>query len=320
MERRRVGAAGPEVTVIGLGTNNFGSRMDWPAVSETVAAALAVGINLFDTAASYGQGESERRLGRALRGRREQAVIATKFGWPAGRGPNPHPGSPAELRRSAEASLERLGVEQIDLLQIHFPDPNTPIAETLGGLQELVAEGKVAHIGSSNFTPTQIEDGAKVATDRGLAAFISSQEEYSLLQRDIERETIPLLARLGLGLLPYFPLASGMLTGKYRWGEPAPAGSRLDRPEADPRLRDRPTFEILEAVADFADTRGASMLEVAIGFLLRQPVVSSVIAGATSPDQVRANVAAAGWRPSSDDLVELDRITARVPDRGSASE
>ncbi|MGH7608419.1 MAG: aldo/keto reductase [Candidatus Dormibacteria bacterium] len=300
--------------MVGMGTNNFGSRMDWPAVERVVGAALEQGINLFDTAASYGDGESERLLGRALRGRREQAVIATKFAGSGSEGRTAGPGSAAEVRHSAEASLRRLGVQRIDLLQMHFPDPSTPITETLGALQELLDQGKVGWIGCSNFSAEQILEAEAGAHSLGVTPFICSQEHYSLLAREVEVEVVPALERLGMGLLPYFPLASGLLTGKYRRDRPPPAGSRATWPRWQHLLQDQSQFDRLERIERFAADRGRSMLEAAFAGLLRRPVVASVIAGATTEAQVRANAAAASWVLSAEEARELDRITAATGD------
>ncbi|MGA2872296.1 MAG: aldo/keto reductase [Candidatus Dormibacteria bacterium] len=308
--RRQLGVAGPSVSVVGLGTNNFGRRMPEEAVRPVVDAALEEGVNLFDSADTYGAGESERLLGRALRGRRDQALIATKFGMPrAGEDPSQRRGSPAYIRASVEASLRRLDVEVIDLYQMHQPDPATPIAETLGTLHQLVEEGKVRWIGCSNFAGWQVVDAHWTAQSLGLTEFVSAQDEYSLLHRDIERELLPALSHLGMGLLPYFPLASGMLTGKYRRGRPAPPGTRLADGQFAAVLTDPHHFDVIEALERFAGEREISLLQVAVGALLGRSQVSSVIAGATQPEQVVANVKAASWIATGADWAELDRIT-----------
>ncbi len=309
MGTRLLGLGGPAVSEVGLGTNSFGTRMPDEAVTQVVNTALEQGINLFDTADTYGQGASERLLGQALRGRRQDALIATKFGMPrAGEDPNQHRGAPEYIRASAEASLRRLGVEVIDIYQMHQPDPTTPIAETLGGLHELVEVGKVRWIGCSNFPSWQVVEANWTARSLGLSAFISAQDEYSLLDRQAERDLIPALDHLGMGLLPYFPLARGLLTGKYRRGEPAPSGSRASHPSAKGMLDDQTRFDAVEALEKFAQERGLSLLQLAFGTLLARPQVSSVIAGATRSEQVLANAAAAAWRASDDDWAELNRI------------
>jgi aryl-alcohol dehydrogenase-like predicted oxidoreductase len=291
VRERRLGDFGPVVSAVGLGCNNFGWRIDADQSSRVVAAALAAGITLFDTAESYGGGDSERFLGRALAGRRDEVVIATKF----------RSGSPDDVLRAIDGSLERLGTDYVDLYQYHRPDGVTPIEETLGALDELVRAGKVRYAGSSNFSATQVREADARAHERALSPFVSAQNEYSLLRRDAEAELVPVLEELGLGLLPYFPLASGLLSGKFRRGEPAPAGTRLaEREEPGPEAWDR-----VEALTAFGEARGLSLLEVAIGGLAAMPAVGSVIAGATSPEQVRANAAAGEWVPSLEELAEL---------------
>ena len=310
MEFRHVGRSGLVVSAVGLGTNNLGMRLDEQRSREVVHAALDAGITLFDTADSYGA--SEERLGALLAEVRDDVVIATKFGsdvrrrgldngedWGAR-------GSRRYVRRAVEASLRRLRTDWIDLYQLHFPDPHTPIEETLSALDDLVREGKVRYVGCSNFTGWQVAHAEWTARTGGFEHFVSAQNEYSLLDRSVERDLVPALQEYGLGLLPYFPLASGLLTGKYRRGEEPPAGSRLaGRPEA---LTDA-AFDTVEALQKYADQRGISLLEVAIGGLAAQPTVCSVIAGATSRSQVEGNVAAGQWQPSAEDLAELVRLT-----------
>jgi aryl-alcohol dehydrogenase-like predicted oxidoreductase len=300
--------------MVGVGTNNFGRRLDYEGAERVVHAALDRGINLFDTADTYGGGESERFLGKALVGRRDEALIATKFGSPMpGLDPSARRGSAEYVRAEADASLSRLQVEVIDLYQMHEPDHSTPIAETLGALHELVVAGKVRWIGISNFSAEQAEDAQRTARQLGLTEVVSSQDEYSLLDRKIEQELIPAIEHLGIGLLPYFPLASGLLTGKYRRGEPAPAGTRLAGPASQDRLSDQSKFDVIEALEGFAKERGISLLTVAIGSLLARPVVASVIAGAMSPEQVAANFAAADWEATEEDWQQLDQITRPGP-------
>jgi aryl-alcohol dehydrogenase-like predicted oxidoreductase len=293
--------------VVGLGTNNLGMRLDMERSREVVEAALDNGITLFDTADSYGA--SEERIGEILEGRRDDVVLATKFGsdvrkrglsngedWDAR-------GSRRYIVRAVESSLRRLRTDWIDLYQLHWPDPVTPIEETLAALDELVRSGKVRYLGSSNMRGWQVADAEWTARTRGLHRFISAQNEYSLLNRGIEADLVPALEQYGIGLLPYFPLASGLLTGKYRRGEAAPENSRLaGRPE---RLTDE-AFDKVEALESFAKARGVTILDVAIGGLAAQPAVSSVIAGATSREQVERNVAAGNWQPTLQDLAELD--------------
>ncbi len=306
MRERRVGSSDLVVSVVGLGGNNFGRRIDERQSVAVIEAALDAGITFFDTAEMYSDGESERILGRALAGRRDEVVIATKFGW--GLGTDPPGGSPASVRAAIEGSLARLRTDYVDLYQYHRPDGVTPIEETLGALDELVRAGKVRYVGSSNFTAEQVREADAVARARGFARFVSVQNEYSLLVRDAERELVPALEELGIGLVPYFPLANGLLTGKVRRGAPPPAGSRLADWGLELR-RGRPVTDAdwarLEALEAFAAARGRSLLEVAVGGLAAMPAVCSVIAGATSPEQVRANAAAGAWVPSAAELAEL---------------
>lgn len=299
-----------EVFEVGLGCNNFGRRVDLEGTRAVVDAAIEAGINLFDTADIYGStgGDSEALLGEVLKDRRQDAVIATKFGMDM-RGANGEPtgpgGSAPYIGQAVEASLRRLHVDVIDLYQYHEPDGETPIEETLGALNELVIAGTVRFIGCSNFDAAQLAEAEQVARDNGYAAFVSLQNEYSLLEREIEAEVLPECARRGVGVLPFFPLASGLLTGKYRRGEDAPEGTRLHGRGA---VADDDTFDRLERLAGFCGARGAEPIDVAIGWLAAQPAIASVIAGATKPEQVERNVRAAQWKPGGADLAELDRI------------
>ena len=276
--------------------------------TEVVHAALDAGVTLFDTADVYGDrfGGSEELLGAALRARRADVVVATKFGGSRPGGPGGEHdarGSRRYVRRAVHDSLRRLGTDWIDLYQLHRPDPRTPLEETLEALHELVVEGTVRYVGSSNLAAWQVVDADWTARDRGLTRFVSAQNEYSLLKRGPEAELVPACERTGVGVLPYFPLASGLLTGKYRRGAEAPHGARL---ASRPDLLAGGDFDRVEALERFARERGVSVLEVAIGWLASRPTVGSVIAGATSVEQVRANVAAAGWQPSPDDLAAID--------------
>ncbi|MEA2443092.1 MAG: hypothetical protein QOJ12_384 [Thermoleophilales bacterium] len=298
-----------EVSEVGLGTNNFGRRVDLDGTRAVVDAALAAGVNFLDTADIYGGGDkgaSERLLGEVLEGRRDQVVIATKFGMDMGglNGDAPR-GSAEYIRRAVEGSLSRLRVDTIDLYQYHEPDGVTPIEETLGALNELVQAGTVRFIGCSNFSAEQLREAAEVAERQGYASFVSLQNEYSLLKRDIERDVLPECERRGVAVLPFFPLASGLLTGKYRRGQEAPAGTRL---AGRAQIADDETFDRLERLAQFCDDRGIEPIDVAIGWQLARPQIASVIAGATKPEQVERNVRAAQWRPSEADLAELDAI------------
>ncbi|MBV8945205.1 MAG: aldo/keto reductase [Solirubrobacterales bacterium] len=302
LPKRSLGVLGPEVSVVGLGANNFGRRVDLAGTRAVVDAAIEEGITFIDTADTYGdRGGSEQLLGEVLAGRRDQVVLATKFGMDMGDGRGPR-GSPAYIRAACEASLRRLRTEVIDLYWYHRPDGVTPIGDTLEALDELVRAGTVRAIGASNFSAEQIEQADAVARDRGLTRFTAIQNEYSLLVRDAERDVLGVCARLGLGFVPYYPLASGLLTGKYRRGEDAPSGTRLAERDS---VGTSEQFDMVETVARFAQQRGVSMVEVAIGALLAHEAVSSVIAGATQPEQVRANAAGGRWRPDPGDLDEL---------------
>ncbi len=299
---RPLGDSGLEVSICGLGCNNFGRRVDLVGTRAVVDAALAEGVTFFDTADIYGgTGKSEELLGEALTGRRDQVVLATKFGMDMhdGRGPR---GSRDYILHAVEGSLHRLRTDVIDLYWYHQPDGVTPIAETVETLNELLQRGTVRAIGASNFSAEQIEEADAVARERGLTRFAAVQNRYSLLEREQERDVLPTCERLGLGFVPYFPLASGLLSGKYRRGADAPAGTRLAGRE---QVATEEQFDLLEALQEFADQRGLSMIEVAIGALLARRPVASVIAGATKPEQVSANAAAARWTPSQDDLEAL---------------
>jgi aryl-alcohol dehydrogenase-like predicted oxidoreductase len=310
---RRLGESGLVVSVVGLGTNNLGMKLDDGQSREVVHAALDEGVILFDTSDSYGA--SEDRLGRLLEGRRDDVVIATKFGGDVRNRGNDNGedwgarGSRRYVRRAVESSLRRLRTDWIDLYQLHRPDPLTPIEETLSALTDLVHEGKVRYLGSSNLAGWQVADAEWTARTSGYERFISAQNEYNLLKRDVEDDLVPALEEYGIGLLPYFPLASGVLTGKYRRGEPAPPGSRLQMWGRESVLTDE-MFDVLEGLEAFAHARSVSLLDVAIGGLAAQPAVASVIAGATTRGQVVANVAAGAWQPTLDDLAELDELTS----------
>lgn len=331
MERRRIGSL--EVSAVGLGCNSFGEALHQAAAAAVVDAALDAGIDFFDTADSYGGMRSEEFLGRALGKRRDAAVIATKFGMPLDE-TRPGGARPEYVRRALEESLRRLQTDRIDLYQLHAPDPTVPVEETLGALDELVTAGKIREIGCSNHSADQLREAAALVP-QGRSGFVSVQNEYSLLKRDVEEEVVPECERLGVALLPYFPLAAGLLTGKYRRGQPPPAGSRLapgnnfgSFPKLTPalveslrlgllppiprrrdRLNDR-NLTLVESLIDLAEARGHTILELAVSWLLARRVVASVIAGATRPEQVRSNAAAAGWRLDADDLAAVDALLA----------
>src|SRR5258706_5605761 len=309
MEHKFLGRSGLRVSVVGLGCNNFGQRCDLAQTRAVVAKALDLGVTLFDTADVYGgQGVSEEYLGKALEGRRADVIVATKFGMPMGEGLK-RGGSRRWVMQAAENSLRRLGTDFIDLYQIHTPDPHTPIEETLRALDDLVRQGKVRYIGCSNFAAWQVVEAAWTSRSANLAPFVSAQNFYNLLERNVERELVPACNAYGLGVLPYFPLASGLLTGKYRRGEAAPEGTRLAAPRFKSALSDK-NFDRIEKLAAFAADAGHSLLELAIGWLASQPHVSSVIAGATKPEQVEQNARAGEWRLTPAELVKLNELAA----------
>jgi aryl-alcohol dehydrogenase-like predicted oxidoreductase len=313
MDFRPLGSSGLMVSAVGVGCNAFGRRVDQDGVVSILSAARDNGVTLLDTADIYGgePGQSESMLGEALQGQRDEFVLATKFGMDM-QGTNGDDfgalGSRRYVRRAVEASLRRLQTDHIDLYQLHRPDPLTPLEETLDALTDLVREGKVLYLGCSNFDGWQVADASWTSSTAGLASFVSVQNEYSLLERSVEDEVTPACERFGLGILPFFPLARGLLTGKYQRGSAAPQGSRAAL-EADRAgwLADA-DWDRVEALQSFADQRGVELLDVAIGGLAAQPAVTSVIAGATSAAQVTRNARAAAWEPTLEDLAELDAI------------
>lgn len=305
METRKIGSL--SVSAVGLGCNNFGWRIDAAATAGVVRAALEAGINFFDTADIYAKGESEEYLGRALGARRKDVIIATKFGMKMDDQRNG--ARPEYVRQAAEDSLRRLGTDYIDLYQLHQPDPQTPIADTLGALEDLLHAGKVREIGCSNFSAAQLREAAEVRT-RG-ARFVGVQNRYSLLHREPEREVIAECLREGIAFIPYFPLENGLLTGKYRRGQPIPEGSRAEA-GFGPKVFTDENLALVEGLDRWAESKAHTMLELAISWLAVQPAVASVIAGAKSPEQVRTNASAAGWRLSKEDLEEVDGILARA--------
>jgi len=292
-----LGESGLRVSRVGLGCNNFGGRLGLGETRAVVDAALEAGVTFFDTAEIYGDGGgSERLLGEVLEGRRDQVVLATKFAWEPGDGL----AAPESIRRSIEGSLERLRTDRIDLYYLHRPDPEIPIGDTLGALDELVQAGKVRAIGCSNFSAEQLAAADRVAGEQGTARFTVLQNHYNLLRRDDDEDVLPLCRELGVAYIPYFPLASGLLTGKYRRGQAAPEGTRLAGREIEDEQFDR-----IEALAGFAEERGHTLHELAIAALASTPGIASVIAGATKPEQVRANAAAASWELSQGELDAL---------------
>jgi len=315
MRYRSLGESGLQVSVVGLGCNNFGSRLDVDGTRAVVDAAIDAGITLFDTSDTYGGGGgSERALGEVLGQRRDQVVLATKFGnqnTDMGYGPAAGAkGGRAYIRRAVAESLRRLRTDHIDLYQLHTPDPLTPIEETILALNELIDEGKVRYIGHSNFSGWRIADADHVARELGRERFISSQNHWSLLERGAEADIVPAARHFGLGVLPFFPLANGLLTGKVRRGQETPAGTRLA--ERDGYITDE-KLDRVEALIDWAQGQGASILQVAIGGLAAMDGCASVIAGATSPEQVKANAAAGDWIPTEVQQAELDKIVPPPP-------
>jgi aryl-alcohol dehydrogenase-like predicted oxidoreductase len=311
MEKRRLGQSNLEVSAIGVGCNNFGGRTDFAATRAVVHRALDLGVTLFDTADVYGnKGKSEEFLGEILQNRRKDVVIATKFGMPMSDNARPRDASRAYVMRAVEASLKRLRTDWIDLYQVHRPDPKTPVEETMRALDDLVQQGKVRAIGCSNFSAAELDNAQDAAQCEKVASFVTVQDEYSLLARDIERGLIPAMAKRHLSLLPYFPLASGLLTGKYRRDADAPKGARLSYSAHHADVLNEKNWARLGQLNAVAKRSGHSLLELAFGWLLAKPIIGSVIAGATKPEQIEQNVAAAAKRPSPAVIAEIDAITA----------
>ena len=308
MDTRRLGPL--DVTVVGLGCNNFGTRLDEAGTADVVSACLDVGVTFFDTAEVYGFGLSESYLGKALRGRRADALVATKFGYPSSGAPAGAGGSAKRIEQSVEGSLRRLGTDYIDLYQLHTPDPDTPIEETLGALNDLLESGKVRAVGCSNFSADQIVDSGAAAQAAGLSGWASVQNQYSLLHREPEGAVMAACTELGLGFLPYYPLHSGVLTGKHSGGSSPLEGTRLfgRSPEDLERFYNHGILGTVEALQVFSRERGHTLLELAFSWLLANEPVASVIAGASTPSQVAANAAAGSWVLSAADLVEVDSI------------
>lgn len=311
MQFRNLGRSGLRVSLVGLGCNNFGGRIDLEATRKVVDAAIEHGITLFDTADIYGErGGSETALGEVLGARRKQIVLASKFGMEMDAEGIKKGGSRRYIMNAVEDSLRRLRTDWLDLYQIHRFDPLTPIEETLRALDDLTRQGKVRYIGCSNFAPWQMADAAWAARDLGVPGFASCQDEYSLLVRGAEKELIPAARHYGMGLLPYFPLANGALTGKYRRGAAMPEGARLTKlPQRAEQIFSAENWERIEKLTAFCEARGRTLVELAFSWLAAQPVVSSVIAGATKPEQIAANVKAADWALTPEELAEIDTIT-----------
>ena len=312
MELRNVGRSGLQASVLGLGCNNFGARIDEDAAHAVVRACLDAGVTLFDTADIYGAGRSEEFLGRALGAHRDEVLVATKFGGRTAEGPYGAGASRTHLVAACEASLRRLGTDHIDLYYQHFPDPKTPVTETLDALDDLVRAGKVRYIASSNYAGWQVARADHLSRERGRSRFVACQVEWSLLHRQVEQELVPACEAYGVGVVPYFPLASGLLTGKYRRGEAFPEGSRLASSDRFAEGATDEAFDVVERVEGVARSAGRSLLEVSLAWLLHQPTVPSVIAGATSPEQVRSNAATAEVHLSADEVQAIGEAAAVV--------
>ncbi|HEU5276958.1 MAG TPA: aldo/keto reductase [Xanthobacteraceae bacterium] len=312
MQQRPFGTTAIKVSAVGIGCNNFGIRLDREATQRVVHAALDAGITLFDTADIYGnRGDSERLLGEALGARRKDIVLATKFGLPMDGSGRRQGGSRRYVRQAVEASLKRLKTDWIDIYYCHRPDPATPIEQTLEALDGLVRQGKVRHIGCSNFSAAQMREAQDTARAKGLTPFAATQDQYNLLSREIERDVLPVIEAEKLALLPYFPLASGMLTGKYRLGRPMPEGTRLSNARYSDRFLNDENLRIVERLEEFCAAHGRTLLELAFGWLLAKRSVASVIAGASTPEQVRLNAGATGSALAPDEVAEVDRLTRR---------
>lgn len=320
MKYRKLGKSGLDVSVIGLGTNNFGGvliggRMNYEETERVLRKAIDEGINFVDTANTYGKGLAEEYLGKMLKGDREKVVISTKVGNNRGDGPNLYGGSRKHIMQQVEISLRKLQTDYLDLYQIHYYDPHTPVEETLRAMDDLVTQGKVRYIGCSNYAAWQVAEAVGTARLLGTVPFVSVEPEYSMLKRHIERELLPCCRKYGLGIIPYFPLASGFLTGKYRRGKQAPKGTRLEvqAGRAETILTEA-NFDVLEKLEQFAKDRGHTLTALAFAWLLAHPEVSTVIAGATSTEQVHANAAASEWMLSAADMSELETILSAVTD------
>jgi aryl-alcohol dehydrogenase-like predicted oxidoreductase len=312
MIKRAFGSTGLAVSALGLGCNNFGMRIDVDETRAVIDAATEVGVNFIDTADVYGgRGGSERLLGATLGARRKDFILATKFGLPMDTGGRLQGGSRSYVLSAVETSLKRLRTEWIDIYYLHRPDPATPLEETLGALDELVRQGKIRYAGCSNLPGPELADAMDFARTNKLAGFVAAQDEYNLLSREIETSLVPIIKRFGLALIPYFPLASGLLTGKYRKGQPMPTGTRLSDPRFSARFANEQNLEMVERLTAFCAERGRTMLELAFGWLLARPYVASVIAGTTTPEQVRQNAGALAWQLTADEIAAVESITAR---------
>jgi aryl-alcohol dehydrogenase-like predicted oxidoreductase len=312
MQKRKLGAGGPDVSIVGLGANNFGGRTDAAMSERVIAKAIDCGITLIDTSDNYGnRGGSETILGNALGARRKDVVLATKFGLPMDDSGTKRGASRRYAMLAVEASLKRLKTDWIDLYQVHFPDSQTPIDETQRALNDMVEAGKVRFVGCSNFSAAQLQEALGVSQREQLAAFVTCQDQYNLLERGLEKDRLRVMRQHGLGLLPYFPLASGLLTGKYKQDAAPPPGTRFAglTPRGNDAFVNERNWRLVHALSDFAAKRGHTLLELAFSWLLSRPSIPSVIAGATRPEQIEQNIAAAGWTLSDADIAEIDRIT-----------
>jgi aryl-alcohol dehydrogenase-like predicted oxidoreductase len=312
MQKRKLGVNGPDVSVVGLGANNFGGRTDAATSARVIAKAIDCGITLIDTSDNYGnRGGSEEILGNTLGARRKDVVLATKFGLPMDDSGSKRGASRRYAMEAVEASLKRLKTDWIDLYQVHFPDARTPIEETLRALDDLVKAGKVRVIGCSNFSAAQLQQAIGVSEHGRLASFVTCQDEYNLLARGLEKDRLPVMRQHGLGLLPYFPLASGLLTGKYKPDASPPPGTRFagSSPRGNDAFLNARNWRLVQALSDFAAQRGHTLLELAISWLVSRPYIPSVIAGATRLEQIEQNIAAAAWALTDADIAEIDRIT-----------
>ncbi|HEY1542618.1 MAG TPA: aldo/keto reductase [Xanthobacteraceae bacterium] len=312
MQQRPFGTTNLKVSAVGLGCNNFGARLDQAATQKVVHAALDAGVTLFDTADIYGnRGDSERMLGEALGPRRKDIVLVTKFGLPMDGGGRRQGGSRRYVPRALEASLKRLKTDWVDVYYVHRPDPETPIEETLAALDALVHAGKVRHLGCSNFSAAQIRAAQAAARVKDLMPFVATQDQYNLLSREIEQDVVPAIVAEKLALLPYFPLASGMLTGKYRLGRPMPEGTRLSSARYSDRFLNDENFGVVERLQAFCAARRRTLLQLAFAWLLAKPYVAGVIAGASTPEQLRQNADAVGWDLGAEEIAEVEKLTSR---------
>tara|TARA_Y100000590_G_scaffold223549_1_gene252855 strand:+ start:3870 stop:4808 length:939 start_codon:yes stop_codon:yes gene_type:complete len=309
MKYRKLGRSGLDVSAVGLGTNNFGRKLDFKASETVILSALDNEINTIDTSNSYGDGLSEEYIGKSLKGRRQDAVLATKVASPQGEDPNNKGASRKHILEQVEISLKRLQTDYIDLYQIHFPDPHTPIDETLLTLDDLVKSGKILYAGCSNFASWQLAQAMERAKSLQISGFVSIQPHYSILQREIESEILPCCVEYGVGILPYFPLENGLLTGKYKRNSIVPKGSRLS--DGSPRslkTLDNANYDLLEKLEEFSENQGRSMVELAIAWLLSNKMISTVIAGATKPEQIQLNAKGSDWNLSEEDIQYINEI------------